>query len=674
MSYNETYWASKSSDEMADAVVEKFNTYQEWGSNSGYFARIQHLYNTYYAVDTEGSLALQKTEDGKLTKIHIGHFKNLIKRLHILITTNKLAFEARAINSDSESQLDADLARGLLEFYQNEKKLGSKLSESVETSLVCLEASIHCPWDDQKGAAIAAEEVTNEDTGETSIKTIYEGDQEFEVVTALDCARTTTLENSPWKILKLKRHKYTLAAQYPEHNQSIINSTNESDDELSGFSTNTYILDPTASNNLSGGDDETVTVYHMYHERNPALPEGREVIVCGGVVLYDRSLRYETVPVFTIKAGKVIDSVWGDSPAVDIAVIQQAIDLLSSATLTNNIDNAKQNIYTVDPNLTVTRLSESQNLITATQPPQGINFTASSPETYKLLDSYVSQQQLISGVNETARGAPKAASASGTSMALMLAQAQQFVSDLQAGYAELAGDVGSLIIDNLKLFAKTERIAYISGVKKRSYAKRFKAEDLYGVDRIIVTLGNPMTQSMSGRYDLMQQFMQYNIVRDPVVLGHFLRTGEIESATEDTFGDAILIRDENQMLQKGELPIAVIADMHPQHFMKHKELFSDPEVRKNPELMALITQHMQDHIDLHKSMDPDMAAIMGLQPLPSQMQQASLDESQGMPGEMEDQDISDARIPPGTPPGTADQMEEINEQVSDVESSMLNRN
>ena len=102
-----------------------------------------------------------------------------------------------------------------------------------------------------------------------------------------------------------------------------------------------------------------------------------------------------------------------------------------------------------DPNLKVRRLNESQNLITSAQKPEGINFTESSPETYKLIESMVQQQQVLSGVNEAARGAG-ASSASGNSIAIQMGIALQSVSTLQAGYTNLAGDVGSCVINNLK--------------------------------------------------------------------------------------------------------------------------------------------------------------------------------------------------------------------------------
>jgi hypothetical protein len=74
------------------------------------------------------------------------------------------------------------------------------------------------------------------------------------------------------------------------------------------------------------------------------------------------------------------------------------------------------------------------------------------------------------------------------------------------------------------------------------------------------------------------------------------------------------------MMMRGENPIVLNTDNHPQHILEHKEIASDPAMRNNPQLMQALNQHQLDHIEAMKNLDPDVAAILGLQPLPSQQQ------------------------------------------------------
>ena len=602
------YWAEAHKDEIAVEIRNRFEEYQHWCETTGYYYRIKRSYDTFYSIGEKGTLQLDKAEGGKTTSIKVNHFKSLLNRLHSMITQQKLAFSPRAINSDAESQIDSDLAEGLLEFYNNEKHMGATLSQAVKTALICLESHTWAPWDRQKGKEVAADE---DQKG-----TIYEGDQEFQVLTALAVARCVSLEDSPWKILRVKKHMHTLAAQYPKHKDEILKDSDGEDTRYDWY------LDPTQSSgrgytDVDSYEDESVYVYVLYHERNHAIPEGREVWICGDAVLEDKPLEYDKIPVYSLRAGSVIESIWSDSPSIDALPLQHAIDLLTSAVLTNNVNNAQQNIWSPDPNLKVRRLNESQNLITSATKPEGINFTESSPETYKLIESMVQQQQVLSGVNEAARGGG-ASSASGSSIAIQMGIALQSVSSLQANYTDLAGDIGSCVINNLKSFSQTERIAYIAGSKKKSSAKKFMAEDLENIDRIIVSVGNPMTQSAEGRWVLLEQLIKYQVITDPTVLGNFLETGEIESATEDAFADSLLIRGENQAMLKGESVPVIMTDDHPRHILKHKEMFSDPDTRSNPQLMQVVLDHISDHIQANKDLDPDLAAILNIPPLPSQ--------------------------------------------------------
>ena len=637
------YWAAKDKETIASAIEEKFANYQHWLYRTGYASRIKLSYDTFYDINKEGALSLLKDEKTGVTRQSNNHYKNLLKRLHILITQNKLSFQPRSNKNDSTSLIDADLGRGLLEYYQEDKNMHSVFSEAVLTALICLESWVHCPWDQDKG-----KQVRPDDDGAI----LFEGDQTFEVFTALDIARATTI-NSSWHIVRQRINKYDLAAKYPKFEDAILSVSLESTYEQE------FILDPSIEEYLDNADDdESAYKYTLYHERTPALPDGRVVEICASQVLTDQPLSdYLETPLYRLKAGDFIQTQMSDSPGIELLPLQQAIDLLASATLSNNLNNAVQNIWSPDPNMTIRRISDSQNMITSAQPPQGVNFTKSADETYKLLDMMIQNQQLLSGVNETTRGSPQASLKSGNSLALMLAQAIQYVSDLQKNYAQLASDVGSTLINNLKRFAKTERIAYIVGSNKKTYAKIFKAEDLETIDRIAVDLGNPILQSQAGRWELVQMMTQYGLVQDPRLISSFLRTGEIDQTTDDEFKDHILIKQENEMLLKGQSPTVVVTDLHPDHIKKHKSVFDDPEVRMNPQIMEVALAHIQEHIDQMRSMDPTLAQMLGMQPLPPENPPPGPENQDQIaevnPGGQMDEGVNLPTVPPGTPPQTA---------------------
>jgi hypothetical protein len=235
------------------------------------------------------------------------------------------------------------------------------------------------------------------------------------------------------------------------------------------------------------------------------------------------------------------------------------------------------------------------------------------------------------------------------------------VSELQKNYAALASDISSCLVDNIKKFQTEEMTAYIVGSAKKGTIKRFKAADLMDVQRITCSLGNPLMQSLAGRQETMQNWMQYGIMKDPKQIISFLSTGNLDAQIEGDFSDALLIADENETLRKGEEPIALITDIHVEHIPGHNKILSDKSVRENPELVTNVMGHIQDHIDLMRQMPPDLAAALMGQPLPPIMPPPP-------PGSEPNPTIEGARMP-DVPQGTPEQMADgYNEQLDQMMS------
>lgn len=590
-----TYWATKPIQEIASEIEKQFEEYRQWGSSNGYFDRISTAYRAFYGMDSEGTLRIVRNDDD-IAQIKVNHYKSLIRRLHILVTENKLAYQPRAKTSDSKSQIESDLAKGICEYYGDEKSMNEVLSDAVLGALIMLEQWVHCPWDLAEGYELAV--------GEELIRS---GDQLFEVFSPLDVARSTTAKESPWVVIRKKVSKFDEAAIHPEFATEIQSSSANSSDY---YSPNDYDYQNNA-------DEDCFTYkYIMYHKRTPAVPNGRHVEVIAKQVLIDKDLGYSKVPVFRITAGDVLGTSFGDSPAIDLLPLQEALDAIFSGTITNNLNNSVQLIYSSDPNLVTRKLSDGQILVTAAAPPSALNLTGSSAENFKMIDLLTSHQQLLSGVNDVARGNPNASLKSGTSLAVILAQAIQYVSALQKNFAKLAGDVGTCLINNMQTFATEEMTAYITGINKKGYIKKFKRKDLLDIERVTVDLGHPLTQSFAGRSEMIQAWQQYGIIKDPKQVVSFLRTGELDQTSENPFSDSILIREENEQLRQGIIPPVIITDNHSEHILEHKAIMSSPEARENPAVLEAWTAHVQDHIDKMRSVPPDLAAVLTGQPLP----------------------------------------------------------
>ena len=602
---NAVYWPNTDKDDLAATVLKKFEDYQEWGSSSGYFDRIQRCYDTFYGTGESGTLHLEVTR--KLSHININNYKALLQRLHILVTQTKLDIEIMSRNSDSSSQLDADLGQGLINYYVESKGLGIVFSEAVLTALVCLEAWVYAPWDTNGGGDVTRDEETG--------KLLREGDQAYYVLTALDVARSQKIAESPWYIIRQKVNKWDLAARYPEHKDVLLNAT--VDDSL-----DEYCLDPTSPSLSTEEETDIIYQYVFFHNKTDAVPDGRQVLIAGETVLEEGDLSeesggYISAPIFNLKAGSLLQTTIADSPGVSLVALQQGINKISTAITTNAMNTSLNALWSPDPSMSITDTDGQLKMITSGIKPEVIDFSSTNDGAYRTLDFFLQQQQLLSGVNDAARG-DAGKSQSGTSLSLLLAVAIQHVQDLQKGYERLASEVGTQTIRNTQRFLKVEKMAYIVGVNRKSHAKTYKADDLRSIDRVVASLGNPATQSFAGRWEMMSNMIQYQAISDPKVIVDFLRTGNLDSATEDQFGDSMNIRSENELLRKGINPPTVITDGHAEHINKHKSVLSDPEARNDPKIVQAVTEHMLGHYQQMQNMPPDLAAILGQPPLPSQ--------------------------------------------------------
>lgn len=626
------YWARAPKEEIANEINTIWSDYHTWLQSSGQAALIQACYDAFYSF-TNGGFGISKSNDGSSAKMKVQHLKSIVERIHSIVTQAKLSYDCKSTKSDSSAMVTSDFGRGLLEYYGESKDMNGVVSDMVLKGLICLESYVYAPWDFQQGERIRDGH--------------FQGDQAFKVLTRFDIASHKSNPKSPYFIVRESVNKFDLAIQYPEQAEAILRTS-------SGANRSEYLITPTKTQVES--DDDSVEIYTLIHKKTLSLPQGRLTVICGDEVLSDIALPYRTIPVVHFQPAKIQETVSGDSPITSLLSIQEGIDALYGAVMSNNLNYARQNVWSPSP-IQVEALSEGFNNIVSAQEPKPIQLVASSPETYNLINALQSQQQILSGIGNVARSNPESSLKSGTSISLVLAISIQHVDSTQKAFSTCAGELASIVISNLQQFATEPRLAEIGGNSRKSMVKEFTARDLEGIRRVQCSIGSPLTQNIAGRMELANNMLQMGVLKDPVKIIEFMRTGQIDSLTEDQFKDSILVRAENEMMVKGELPIVLATDIHPQHIIQHKEIANDPLLRQNPQLMEVLNQHQLDHINALKSIDPDLASLLGLEPLPSQQGQPTMPQQEAdhpqieLPSEMPGTMPTEQRLP-SLPDGT----------------------
>ncbi len=598
-----TYWASLPSEQIASAVNEKMDDYLQFLEASGHAQKIQKSYDLYYGFGSLGGGGRGvEMQDDSISKITVNHYKNLLSRISTMTTQAKLSFKAKAVNSDSKSLLEADFAEGLLA-AEVDRGMGKTTSAMVETAVVMYGAYVYAPWNRFAGDAVAAK-------GESKV---FAGEQEFHNLNSFSVARSTSQEDSDWYIVDTTANRWDLIASYPDHASDLLSAGNSEE-----INPRQLVTPFSNRQGLAMSDNDSVVVRTLLHKKTKALPSGRVTVIVGSTVIEDTDFYYKSMPVVSMKAASILGEVLGDSPASSLVGLQEVIDRVYSANITNVMNGAVSNIYCADPNVSLSSIQPGMNIINATSPPVALALTGVSPDSVNLINDAINQSTLLSGLNNTAKGNPESSLKSGTSLSLILSTAIQFISSIQQSYAQSTAELATIVIHNLQSFCKVEKLAYVAGVANKQMAKTFKADDLQGIDRISCELGNPVTQNVSGRMELVQMLIQNQVIKDPAKIDEFLRTGNWESLTEQSWSEATLVREENEMLRRGQKPIVMLTDNHPRHIQEALSVLYSQEARKDPLVTEAVLAHVNEHIEMMKQLPPDLAAILGVQPLPSQ--------------------------------------------------------
>lgn len=593
------YWATLEKEDLAAEMMSRVDSYKKHLEMTGKLSELRKSYRKYY-----GNVHIEDVDqEGSIKAIKINHFASYVRNIHTMVTGNRPAWEAQAVNTDLESQADTQLAGGLLDYYMREKHIETKLTDSVLKALFLKEGWISLGWNATGGDVYG----TNPEDGQP----IHEGDFVVGTHTIIDVVRDVSRKdmNHIWYIVREFENKWDIAAKYPELAEDIqalsYDSKTDGQYEIVGHKMNAAESD----------DGDLIPTYTLFHSKTDALPAGRMTkILSEDIVLFDGGLPYKNVYLFPITTGVEFETGFGHSYLMDLLPIGDAFDMTLSAILTNQAANAVQNFqHPKGAKPTLTQIDSGMNIWEYDQKAgklERMDLLGTAPEVFKFADLLIQQGDLISNVSQIGRGnAP--ANMSGTAMALLQQQAIQSTSGVQTSFTLALENVGTALIELLQTFAVVPRIALIAGKSKRSMMKQFSNKDLQGIGRVFVNRANPLTKTGAGRMEIANNLLAApGMISTPEQYLGVLTTGNLEPLYQRENSQRMNILSENEVLMDGGQVQAVLTDNHPVHVLEHSCVLDSPEARQNPQVVQATLAHIQEHINIAKSMPPEMAAML----------------------------------------------------------------
>jgi hypothetical protein len=625
------YFAAQAPEKTAHVLIQKSQSFYNILRANSYLEKLAQMWKAYHGAYGDyvgfGHKVSFTGQQGELVSLPVNHFRNIATHIYNMITSNRPIMDARAMNTDYKSLAQTYLANGILDYYMREKHLEIALKKAVEMAIVMGAGFVKLDWNATAGETYDFDE----ETGTFN----YEGELEFSNLSPFDvvCDGTKESWNNEWLLTRTFANRYNMMAKYPELAERIKGIPAKTD-------SNIYRLAV-----FSNDETDDIPVYEFFHKRTEAMPNGRYMLFLDDdIVLLDTHLPYRVIPIFRIVAGEILGTPYGYSPMFDVFPIQEMLNSTYSAIATNQNAFAVQNLFVPrGADIAINTLDGAMNIIEGNQKPEALNLTATPGEVFKFLDVLIQAAETISGVNSVARGNPEASLKSGAALALVQSMALQFISGLQQSYVHLVEQVGTAVIQILKDYATTPKVVALVGRNNRPLLKEFTGEAIDSINRVVVDLGNPLSRTIAGRVQMAEQLAQMKLLSTPQQYFQVMNTGRLDVTFEGEEKELLNIKQENEALLNGDPVKAVALDSHQTHIMEHKAVFADPEVRKDDELMQRALDHIQEHINLLRTTDPDLLKRIGEEPLPPPGQPPQPPPGPPMPP-------PGMRMPPGPPP------------------------
>lgn len=604
---NRTYFAAEpfKSEEIGKKLITKVEEYESHILVRQVDERLALAYQHYFGVSPDSfhatSIVARAGDQGELAEIRINHARALVQSLLNLIIKDKFVWQPRAANYSYQAVRQTELASSVLEHYWHNHRVKQLTDRAVEEAIAFTEGFVMLEWDECAG--LISHPDPSPDNPDGVLRT---GDLRYRNISSWDVIRdpnAKSWDELRWIITRVMTNRYDAVAR-------IYKRTDITQDEQDFLAEKLLSVNNLPYNSLKSSskskdwESDDIPVFRFYHKPDAILEYGREThFLADGTVILDVPLDLDVIPVFRVAPAELIGTPFGYSQYLEILGIQEMSDSIQSS-LASNISTftAQSVIIEEGVNIQIEDLAGGMKVLYR---PSGsdkdavlpLQLTKSPPEAFTFVGSLKSQQELLMGLNETVRGQVQSDRMSGSAMALLDTQALRQASALASNYIRLVQDVGTYSVRKIRKHATIPLKIAMVGKSKMSLVRETEitGDDLSEVDQVFVDIGNPMTQTAAGRFDLATQMMQMKLLTDPAKVIEVLETGRLEAATQKDREELRNILRENEMITEGEKPVVMLHDNHLIHGKEHSNPVSSPEARLNEKVVTAYINHMHDH-------------------------------------------------------------------------------
>lgn len=601
----------------------------------------RHRYGFDFGAGSTSEV-LRDGEQGELSKVRVNNSTTTQQALLGLLLSPKFNWRPIARNRDTGARAAQTIAINVLEYYWRVRRMARIAAKWADKGIRYGEAFVFAPWDETQGPDVIPDgpdmEPDADEMGEppememapvdangapvepettqtpapmpgestqtpapmpavtTPSRMLKDGDFKFHVVSPWDHftdEEATDDAMVDWRAVRIWMKRADVIALWPTtvdegETESLISAQAPHD--------STTRINATLRRNA-----DRIPVFFFFHDRTPAVPDGREtVLVNAKCVLKDGPLTYKRMPIVRFAPEEQDDSPHGYTVNFDQLGVQDVIDGLESAVATNQLTLATQSLYMEEGTKASPDETHGMRVFygkPGAEPPKPLALTATPKEVFDNLERLPSRQRDMMGLNDVSMGQPETAQMNAEAFALLAGMATQRNSPKQQALLDSMGELGALVLGELSERVSDERLIAIvgKGASNQYEEEYFTGGDLQGVEQVIVEVGNPLEQSVAGRFQLAQLYLQLGVKMTPDDVAQVVETGRLDVATNPIRSQDLLISHENDELSQGKPAPVSIFDDAIAHCIKHRAALDEPATRRNPQAVKAIQQHIDEH-------------------------------------------------------------------------------
>lgn len=650
-----TYWAKAKPEELIESLRVRREDYwkilEDIGAVDAAYRSWRLYFGMHYSQDAGTIVA--GGEEGEIDCVAVNQFRSILNLLLTYTLSIDLDWDAQAQDASQETLEATRFANDLMDYLEDAPQFAvqERRKRAAEESMIFRVGYVSTVWDENAGTIVDAL-----DKEKKLYK--YSGALKVGNPSLLDVFTDPLVllhEDRKWIAWRERVNRYDEAATYYDKRDEILAVSSSYDDvgSMDRFHGMDWgLVRPSVQPDL-------IDKWHFLHLPTRAFETGRYFCWVGETDLYDVPCPpwYRRLPIHPIYYAPMLGtSLVGHSPGSDIGPLQEALNRVVSAFVTNQRRFGQQKVWMQDGMpVSLAELEPGADVIRCNVPPQVLNLLQSAPELLQSPAMLTTMMGQLLSVGESTRGTV-GRETSGIAMAFMDSKTLQANGRFDAAYKALSASVGTSILHIMQeCLTDPAQIPVVSEGEVRGM-QAFTGERLKKVDRILIKQGTAALRTSGERLHLAELMVQMpGLLSNPREILTVMQTGNIDSLTKAEDAQRRLIADENLRLKAGEVFDCSIGDDHIGHIKGHGADFASMQARQGDPADVAHKAHQLTHLQ-RLALDPMAQGLMLAQGWATPEQLAGFAQlapmmagmAPGVPG-VSGQPAPEG--PPGAPPG-----------------------